>query len=59
MTDSDHFHVQLEKDVFTFLEQLRDSGITNMFGATSFIQEEFGLDKKTAKNLLIQWIKTR
>jgi hypothetical protein len=48
-----------EKDVFTFLEQLRDSGITNMLGATSYIQEEFGLDKNTAKNLLITWIKKR
>lgn len=59
MTRQDHFHVQLEKDVFTFLEQLRDSGITNMLGATSYIQEEFGLDKNTAKNLLITWIKNR
>jgi hypothetical protein len=59
MTEQDHFHVQLEKDVFTFLEQLRDSGVTNMFGATPYIQEEFDLDKKTAKNLLITWIKNR
>ena len=50
---------QLEKDVFIFLEQLRDSGVTNMFGASPYIQEEFSLDKKTAKDLLIQWIKNK
>jgi hypothetical protein len=59
MTEQDHFHVQLERDVFIFLAQLRDSGVTNMFGATPYIQEEFDLDKKTAKNLLITWIKNR
>tara|TARA_B100000780_G_C21117335_1_gene452175 strand:- start:2692 stop:2853 length:162 start_codon:yes stop_codon:yes gene_type:complete len=50
---------QLEKEVFIFLEQLRDSGVTNMFGASPYIQEEFSLDKKTAKDLLIQWIKNK
>ncbi len=50
---------QLEKKVFIFLEQLRDSGVTNMFGASPYIQEEFSLDKKTAKDLLIQWIKNK
>jgi hypothetical protein len=59
MTEQDHFHVQLERDVFILLAQLRDSGVTNMFGATPYIQEEFDLDKKTAKNLLITWIKNR
>jgi hypothetical protein len=50
---------QLQADVFYFLEDLRDSGVTNMFGASPYIQEEFDLDKKTAKNLLITWIKNR
>ena len=49
----------LQSAVFYFLENLRDSGVTNMFGATPYIQEEFSLDKKTAKDLLITWIKTR
>ena len=50
---------QLEKEVFTYLNELRDSGVTNMFGATPYIQEEFSLDKKTAKDLFIQWIKNK
>lgn len=50
---------QLQADVFYFLEDLRDSGVTNMFGATPYIQEEFSLDKKTASNLLVTWIKSK
>ena len=63
MTDKKNFYStnqkELQADVFYFLEDLRDSGVTNMFGATPYIQEEFSLDKKTAKDLLITWIKTR
>ena len=49
----------LQSAVFYFLENLRDSGVTNMFGATPYIQEEFSLDKKTASNLLVTWIKSK
>ena len=45
-------------DVFDFLDNLRESGITNMFGATPYIQQEFGYDKKTARTLLTTWMET-
>ena len=35
-----------------YLEQLRRSGITNMFGATPYLMEEFDLDKKEAIKIL-------
>ena len=31
----------LERQVFSFLNDLRDSGVTNMYGATPYIVEEF------------------
>lgn len=40
-----------------FLEELRISGVTNMYGAGPYLQEEFGLDKKEAHKILADWIK--
>ena len=37
------------KDMHTFLNDLRDSGVTNMFGAAPYLQNEFGLDKRRSK----------
>ena len=48
----------LKTNVFSYLERLRDSGVINMMGASSYIEEEFELDNKTSKHLLISWIKT-
>jgi len=30
-----------QEEYFLFLECLRDSGVTNMFGATPYLQEQF------------------
>ncbi len=43
------------KEYFNTLETLRDSGVINMFGATSYIQEEFGLNKVDARDVLFAW----
>lgn len=40
-----------------FLEKLRLSGKTNMFGATSYLMVEFGLSHLEAKKILCDWIK--
>lgn len=34
---------------FDFLDDLRESGVTNMFGATPYLIEEFGVDRSTAR----------
>jgi hypothetical protein len=42
-----------------YLVRLRDSGITNMFGATPYLEEEFDyLSGQDAKNILIYWMKS-
>ena len=33
-------------EYYVFLEELRQSGVTNMFGATPYLREEFGLGRK-------------
>ena len=44
------------EEVFAYLEELRDSGVTNMFGATPYIVAEFGVDTPTAGKLLSDWM---
>lgn len=46
------------KEYFNYLEILRDSGVTNMFGAAPYLQEQFKLDRKTARDVLIAWMKS-
>jgi len=41
---------------WVFLEELRRSGKTNMFGATPYLQLEFGLSQKEANEILLNWM---
>jgi hypothetical protein len=42
-----------------YLEELRQSGVTNMWGATPYIQMRFDVDEKTADKILFEWIKSK
>lgn len=46
-----------EKEIFEYLNDLRESGITNMFGASSYIENEFNMGRSEAKNILLLWMK--
>lgn len=41
---------------FLFLNALRESGITNMYGASPYIREEFGVSQKEASTILTKWM---
>lgn len=41
---------------FLFLNALRESGITNMFGASPYIVREFGVSQSEAKTILTKWM---
>ncbi len=41
-----------------FLDTLRESGVTNMFGAGPYLQEEFGLTRRQASDVLLYWMRT-
>ena len=45
-------------EYFEFLNELRDSGVTNMFGAAPYLQEAFGLDKYEAREILGAWMRS-
>lgn len=49
-------HEQIE--FFEYLDGLRAIGMTNMFGAVPYLMEEFGLDRKAARSILQQWMKS-
>lgn len=46
-----------EKVVFAYLNELRTSGATNMYGASAYIEDEFDMPMKEAKRFLTLWMK--
>jgi hypothetical protein len=46
------------KEYFAYLNVLRESGVTNMFGAAPYLQQEFGLSKHEARDILKQWMES-
>jgi len=43
---------------FVYLDELRESGETNMFGAPSYLVATFGLTRKEAMEVCYAWMKT-
>ena len=43
---------------FTYLDELRESGITNMWGAAAYLVAERDLENKEAKAVLKVWMQT-
>ena len=39
-----------------YLDNLKESGTTNMFGATSYLMEKFDIDQTSAKEILKYWM---
>lgn len=48
----------LEDEHLEYLDVLRASGATNMFGAAPYLQEAFGLDRTEARKVLVYWMET-
>jgi len=44
------------EEQYIFLENLRKSGVTNMFGATPYLEEAFSMDYAEAGACLVSWI---
>jgi len=47
-----------QDEVNIFLDILRSSGATNMFGARPYVQEHFGVNKYQAGDFLKEWMQT-
>ena len=46
----------LEKEALEYLNELRESGQINMFGAAPFVESNFNLDRKESIRLLTLWM---
>tara|TARA_R100000655_G_scaffold77867_1_gene117162 strand:+ start:18457 stop:18654 length:198 start_codon:yes stop_codon:yes gene_type:complete len=57
MTDKPIDEETLTKEVFLFLDILKESGVTNMLGSVPYIMAEFNINKIKSRKLLISWIK--
>lgn len=40
-----------------YLENLRKSGVTNMYGASPYLADEFDLPSYKAREILVDWMK--
>jgi hypothetical protein len=45
-------------EIFEYLDNLRESGICNMYESGKFVREEFGLDRYEARDVVIEWMQT-
>lgn len=45
-----------EREVMEYLNELRESGRTNMYGAGTYIEDRFTLDSREAKRILLLWM---
>lgn len=52
--------INIDKEsIFFYLDLLRDSGETNMYGAAPYIANEFSISKYEARDVLAEWMKER
>ena len=51
--------LKYDEKYYTYLDKLRESAVTNMFGATPYLLNQFHeLDKSLARKILADWMKT-
>ena len=55
MTMSD---LKFDIEYYEYLDELRESGETNMMGARPYLVEMFGMEKKEAGAILSDWMAT-
>jgi hypothetical protein len=49
---------EIREEYLTYLDDLRESGVTNMFGAAPYLEQTFGLERREAREILTHWMKT-
>ena len=45
-----------KEEMFDYLENLRESGVTNMFGAAPYLKDAFDISMLDAKQILLEWM---
>ena len=47
------------EEEFEYLERLRESGETNMWGAGAYLEAEFSMRHRDAERVLLLWMKRK
>lgn len=47
-----------KQEVFEYLSDLREAGLTNMMGAAPHIVDSFGIGPAVARKLLLEWMQS-
>ena len=50
--------INLEDAHLVYLDDLRERGVTNMYGAGSYLESVFDLSREDATNILSYWMRT-
>jgi len=45
-------------EYFSFLDELRESGVTNMYGSPPYLTRKFGLPSRDARRVFVLWSET-
>ena len=45
-------------EVYTFLDDLRESGVTNMFGSPAYVEREYSISQAEANELVAGWMES-
>ena len=48
----------LKEEHLVYLDELRESGVTNMYGAGDYLRDEFGMDRRQSLAILAYWMET-
>ena len=43
-------------EYYVYLEELRQSGVTNMFGSAPYLREQFGLGRRESIKIVANWM---
>lgn len=58
MTEQATNKIEITEEHLAYLDNLRESGTTNMFGCVEYIRSQFDLNKTDATDILTHWMKT-
>ena len=51
--------IQYDPEFYDYLDELRRSGVTNMYGARAYLVDEFSIeDEDFARDILTDWMNT-
>ena len=56
INEQDIIFDDISNEVFLYLEELRESGVTNMYGAHLYVMEDFEVNKAMAIKLVKTWM---